>query len=164
MNCSNCGAPLSSTVHPALLLCDYCQSQRHLSDDLLIAEGVIDLKHTGENDCPSCHTPLHRRLMEESHIEHCPRCCGLLLAGDVFRAIITNRRADHSGAEDRQSPVDAAALATRRDCPTCHQRMDTHPYYGPGNTVIDSCCHCDTIWLDAGEATAIVRAPGIRSR
>jgi Zn-finger nucleic acid-binding protein len=35
-----------------------------------------------------------------------------------------------------------------------------HPYYGPGNVVVDSCTTCDLIWLDFGELKQIVDAPG----
>jgi len=38
--------------------------------------------------------------------------------------------------------------------------MATHPYYGPGNVVIDSCGQCELIWLDFGELEQIVAAPG----
>jgi Zn-finger nucleic acid-binding protein len=38
--------------------------------------------------------------------------------------------------------------------------METHPYYGPGNVIIDSCAACDLVWLDFGELTQIVDAPG----
>ncbi len=100
--------------------------------------------------------------MEQACIEHCPRCCGLLLPGELFRDVVQHRRASYTGPDDRAVPVDTAALEVRRNCPTCHQRMETHPYYGPGNTVIDACSHCDTIWLDAGEVTALVKAPGRR--
>ena len=29
--------------------------------------------------------------------------------------------------------------------------MSTHPYYGPGNVIIDSCETCNLVWLDFGE-------------
>ena len=38
--------------------------------------------------------------------------------------------------------------------------MATHPYYGPGNVVLDSCGACDLVWLDFGELKQIVDAPG----
>jgi len=38
--------------------------------------------------------------------------------------------------------------------------MDTHPYYGPGNCVVDTCIRCGVIWLDYGEITVITNAPG----
>jgi Zn-finger nucleic acid-binding protein len=38
--------------------------------------------------------------------------------------------------------------------------MDVHPYYGPGNVVIDTCSGCDMVWLDHGELKQIADAPG----
>lgn len=38
--------------------------------------------------------------------------------------------------------------------------MATHPYYGPGNVVIDTCEDCNIVWLDFGELSQIVDAPG----
>jgi Zn-finger nucleic acid-binding protein len=37
--------------------------------------------------------------------------------------------------------------------------MDTHPYGGPGNVIIDDCERCEVNWLDYGELQRIVRAP-----
>jgi len=42
-------------------------------------------------------------------------------------------------------------------CPNCQQRMDTHPYFGGGNVVVDTCEGCGLIWLDAGELAIIER-------
>jgi Zn-finger nucleic acid-binding protein len=47
-------------------------------------------------------------------------------------------------------------------CPVCGERMEVHPYYGPGPAVIDSCSRCGLIWLDRGEMTVIETAPGRR--
>jgi len=41
-------------------------------------------------------------------------------------------------------------------CPACHQLMDTHPYYGPGNVVINDCGGCGLVWLDFGELDRIL--------
>ena len=38
--------------------------------------------------------------------------------------------------------------------------MLTHPYYGPGNIVLDTCSQCDLVWLDAGEFGRAIDAPG----
>jgi hypothetical protein len=38
--------------------------------------------------------------------------------------------------------------------------MATHPYYGPGNVIIDTCEPCEVVWLDFGELKQIVAAPG----
>jgi Zn-finger nucleic acid-binding protein len=42
--------------------------------------------------------------------------------------------------------------------------MSTHPYYGPGNVVVDNCGRCDVIWLDCGELAIIRDAPGTDRR
>lgn len=33
--------------------------------------------------------------------------------------------------------------------------MESHPYYGPGNIVIDTCTPCGYLWLDHGELTRV---------
>jgi Zn-finger nucleic acid-binding protein len=43
-----------------------------------------------------------------------------------------------------------------RHCGTFH----FIPHDGPGNVVIDTCRRCDAVWLDSGELTQIVDAPG----
>ncbi len=47
-------------------------------------------------------------------------------------------------------------------CPPCDLPMDVHPYYGPGNIVIDSCHRCHVVWLDHGELALVESAPGRR--
>ena len=37
--------------------------------------------------------------------------------------------------------------------------MDTHPYAGPCNVIIDTSENCELNWLDYGELQRIVRAP-----
>jgi Zn-finger nucleic acid-binding protein len=41
--------------------------------------------------------------------------------------------------------------------------MEVHPYYGPGNIVVDSCVDCGFIWLDHGELTRVEQASSGRS-
>jgi Zn-finger nucleic acid-binding protein len=38
--------------------------------------------------------------------------------------------------------------------------MSNHKYMGPGNIIIDTCNDCDLIWLDFGELSKVVAAPG----
>jgi Zn-finger nucleic acid-binding protein len=38
--------------------------------------------------------------------------------------------------------------------------MSNHKYLGPGNIIIDTCDTCDLIWLDYGELSKVVVAPG----
>jgi hypothetical protein len=40
--------------------------------------------------------------------------------------------------------------------------METHPYYGPGNIVVDTCSECGYLWLDHGEITRVENASFVR--
>ena len=40
--------------------------------------------------------------------------------------------------------------------------METHPYYGPGNIVVDTCSECGYLWLDHGEMTRVENASFVR--
>jgi Zn-finger nucleic acid-binding protein len=51
-------------------------------------------------------------------------------------------------------------LARSLMCPLCAGDMSTHPYYGPGSVVIDTCETCHVVWLDFGELRQIADAPG----
>ena len=39
--------------------------------------------------------------------------------------------------------------------------MTTDWYYGPGNIILDRCVPCDLVWLDYGELTQVIDAPGV---
>lgn len=162
MNCSNCAAPLTAISRGGSFICTYCGSQQVMHHLRIGADGVVNLQQFGDHDCPHCGQRLNKALMDESSVEHCSACHGVLLRGDLFAHIVENRRRDYQGAEERPAPLSQTQLEMQRDCPGCRSRMETHPYYGPGNTVIDSCYRCDLIWLDAGEPVTLVKAMGRR--
>lgn len=111
--------------------------------------------------CPLCQAPLmHALLDERGLVDHCQQCRGLLMARATFGDAVSWRRAQVSGPPTPPTPIDPRELKRRITCPSCHSRMDVHPYYGPGNIVIDSCSGCDLIWLDHGELKTITDAPG----
>jgi len=91
---------------------------------------------------------------------HCPQCQGLLAMQSTFPAIVRRIRARAKGAPARPRPLDREELERRLICPNCGQTMDTHPYAGPGNVVVDVCARCELIFLDNGELSAIRDAPG----
>ena len=82
------------------------------------------------------------------------------MARRTFAEVISRRRAWATGTPTEPVPIDRAELERRIVCPSCSGRMEVHPYYGPGNVVIDSCGVCDLVWLDFGELKQIVDAPG----
>jgi Zn-finger nucleic acid-binding protein len=125
-------------------------------------EGVRVLRpHDAALPCPLCQATLMRALLDDrSVVDHCQQCRGLLMARATFGEAVWRRRARAAGLAAPPLPLDARELERRVTCPSCHARMDVHPYYGPGNVVIDSCSACDLIWLDHGELTQITDAPG----
>lgn len=162
MNCTNCAAPLTATSQGGSFLCTYCRSHQVLHELRVNGDGVVDLDRRSEHDCPACGQRMNAALMDDVSAEHCSGCRGVLLESELFAKVIANRRREFDGVDDLPTPIDSLQLEIRRDCPACHKRMETHPYYGPGNAVIDFCGRCRLIWLDAGEPVALVKAPGRR--
>ena len=86
----------------------------------------------------------------------------MLLQQKVFASLVPHLRATRSNPNIMPAPMDAAQLQVRRGCPSCLKQMETYPYAGPGNAVIDSCLPCGLIYLDQGELTKLAVAPGKR--
>lgn len=114
------------------------------------------------NVCPKCERPMELAKSDELFILMCQSCHGLLVQSEVLAQLIRDRRKKYTGPEDVPKPMNAFELNSRLTCPGCRQKMDVHPYHGPGNAVIDSCASCKFAFLDQGELTKIERAPGLR--
>jgi Zn-finger nucleic acid-binding protein len=112
--------------------------------------------------CPKCESPLKAGTLDELCVVYCDQCQGILIGCHSFAQVIRSRRARFAGPESTPKPLDANELERQLHCPRCGQSMEVHPYYGPGNVVIDSCASCQVVWLDYGEVGAIERAPGLR--
>jgi Zn-finger nucleic acid-binding protein len=140
--------------------CNHCGTF-HFMDTPAI-EGVHVLgPHDVARSCPICTATLMRALLDDrATIEHCEQCRGLLMPRQAFGEAVWARRASASGPGLPPQPLDSRELKRHIACPSCDQKMDVHPYFGPGNIVIDSCSTCDLIWLDHGELKQITDAPG----
>lgn len=113
--------------------------------------------------CPVCDDQqLQVATLDATQACCCPECFGLLVDSQSLGQLISYRRAHYDGPDDTPTLMDQQALAQQIYCPTCREFMQTHPYYGPGNLVINSCSTCQLNWLDAGELSGIIRAPGRR--
>lgn len=137
----------------AYLYCEYCSSLQFMSET---DEDVAVGKHLSGEQCPVCNVELLAATVEQFDVAYCARCRGLLLAAPVFRGIIEARRADGVA---QPVPRRAITESTRAlNCPSCATEMARHPYYGPGDAVVDSCGDCFLLWLDHPELTVIVQA------
>ena len=157
MNCENCGAPLITLPGKDYLFCDHCSSFYFPDKN---KDSIRVLGDQTEFNCPVCQKPLVTASIEEGRVLTCPGCRGVLVQQEAFFQIITLLRstADNPAIEPRR--YDDAELNRQLLCPNCKEKMDTHPYLGPGNVVIDTCSRCCLIWLDHGEIEKIVDSPG----
>jgi Zn-finger nucleic acid-binding protein len=160
MNCRNCGAPMELFERRRYFFCTFCGSFSFI--DTPEVEGVRVLERpVPAPDCPLCGSPLAKALLDGAFaVEHCERCRGILLTRARFAEAIARRRARDSGDPAPPVPLDRRELERVVVCASCRSQMDVHPYYGPGNVVIDSCQRCDLIWLDFGELEQITTAGG----
>lgn len=158
MNCENCGAPLKVAPGGNYLFCEYCGS---LSFPEEREDRVQVLGEISDQTCPVCKVNLvSAKVARQTPALYCENCRGLMIQQETFGKLVTYLRSSASGPPDPPRALSEAELRRTLYCPNCKKRMDTHPYYGPGNFVIDICSACGLVWLDHGEITAIVKAPG----
>lgn len=153
--CEHCGAPLTPVAGKNYLMCEYCLSF-HFPQER--KDGVVPGNRFSGHACPLCDAPLVASTIEEQPAFFCEKCHGILLERRAFTRVVELRR-----SQKRDGWLDYVAKPmdlTPRDlrCPGCHENMETHPYFGPGRVVIDSCGSCHLIWLDPGELTRIESA------
>lgn len=156
MNCPNCGAPMHLVRDRDYWVCDYCTTF-HFPN--ACEDGVRVLGEESHLRCPLCRTELISAAIEQIRILHCIQCRGILVRPDAFRRLVEARRSRSKKIDQVLHPLDRSELERRIGCPACARVMDVHPYYGPGNAVVDSCGNCALVWLDHGELKVIVTAP-----
>lgn len=161
--CGQCGGSASSVVGRDYLQCDYCRSLVFTTDNPLIVDRITPSGGTLDAECPVCSQTLCMGQVEGRRVLYCSGCLGLLLKNDDFGTIVRERRAKRDGeAGQAVAPLNPAEYERRLCCPNCRGPMEVHPYYGPGNIVMDSCHQCLYVWLDHGELRQVERAEGGR--
>ncbi len=156
MNCPGCGAAMRLEEAKDCLTCDFC-GYVHFPEPN--ADGVRVLEERAGMACPVCKTPLVHAGILGVRLVYCEHCRGLLIRADVLYPLVQQIRAERESPEIVQSTADLADLKRTILCPRCGQPMDSHPYAGPGNIVIDNCPGCELNWLDHGELRRIASAP-----
>lgn len=137
--------------------CEYCGAYAFPEPN---ADGVVSLGEMADVQCPVCSTVLILASVADVRVLHCTTCKGVLAEQEAFSSIVKFIRAEASGPPDPPQRLNREELRREVHCPTCSRVMDTHPYYGPGNVVIDNCARCAVVWLDHGELAIIRDAPG----
>lgn len=141
-------------------VCRYCTSYHFL--DAPESHGIrILATPAGGPRCARCTVPLAAAQLDGEQAVHCCAACrGILLPRAAFAHVVQTRRTWATSPPVTPLPMQPSELDRAIRCPRCAQRMETHPYYGPGNVIIDSCAACDLVWLDFGELAQISDAPG----
>ena len=138
------------------LLCDYCGATHFPEAN---PDGVRVLGEVTDSPCPRCSTPLVTASLAGASVICCTHCHGVLIPMDDFMGVVDALRSRHETAAYAGQQPDWHDLEKSAACPKCRQTMDTHPYCGPGNVIIDTCENCSVNWLDYAELQRIVRAP-----
>ncbi|MBX3440959.1 MAG: zf-TFIIB domain-containing protein [Planctomyces sp.] len=161
-NCRRCGAPQALELKNGRVVCEFCATSSLPLAGSGLLEDIIDLGCEAQTDCPGCGTRLRSGLIEGQAVAWCSDCRGMLFADVAFAAAVRIRRAAFGEYGRAPRPLDPQALERRIACSRCRRPMQVHPYYGPGNVVVDSCYPCGLVWIDAGELVQIEQAPGRR--
>src|SRR5271166_6012475 len=144
MTCPNCGAPMRLDPDKDYLICDYCGNV-HFPD--ANSDGVRVLGEPSPLACPVCAIPLIHAAVGGHRIEYCVRCRGMLVTMAEFSPLIQALRSRREADPNIPGSLDWKGLQRHIRCPRCANEMDTHPYGGPGNIVIDDCERCALNWL-----------------
>jgi Zn-finger nucleic acid-binding protein len=135
--------------------CPYCATEWVPEANF---EGVRVMSPS-DSDCPLCKTKLSQAALLSFELQYCEACHGMLVRMDDLAPLTDDLRASRGAPSYVGRPPDPRDLDRRILCPMCHQTMDAHPYYGPGNVHIDTCEACSVHWLDRGELQRIALAP-----
>jgi Zn-finger nucleic acid-binding protein len=161
VGCEKCGGVISIVPGQQHYECGYCSSLIQLAEisvDRILPSGTAQC-----GECPTCEQPLSTGLIEGRRTLYCSNCFGVLLRHADFGGIVNERQARRVGVEPAEPrPIDPAAFQRKLNCPSCQKTMEVHPYYGPGNIVVDSCTECGYMWLDHGELTRVEQASTVR--
>lgn len=165
MNCDSCSGQMLQVYGQTHHHCNSCNSFAFPTE---LGGSLEAIKATGKVtpfQCPRCAVDLEvGTIYEKMEVCFCNNCRGFVVDSATFGTIATDMRNAYQGSDDQPKPIDPKQLDQFENCPACFEKMDAHPYYGPGSVVIDTCMHCKLAWLDHGELSRIIRAPGLRKK
>jgi Zn-finger nucleic acid-binding protein len=150
--CDNCGGNLEPIEGKAYLLCEYCFTF-HFPDES--KDGAKSIGTQTELGCPVCKTSLVSADIDSVKVHHCENCKGNFMDRRSFSRIVEIKESTLEKQKHYKKKVNFVELQREIHCPKCLKPMETHPYYGPGNVIIDSCNICYGVWVDEGELTTI---------
>ena len=163
MTCEHCGASMILLPNHGYFFCEYCGSfhfPESTLGEIAVREAVeVLIDSEGDIECPKCQETLMSAVIDGWKGWRCEKCRGILTYQESFWEIVKERRLKTVASHERPQPLDPEELKRRIQCPCCKEMMETHPYYGPGQFIIETCRFCTLIWLDFGEFGKAIYAP-----
>ncbi len=164
MNCLSCDGVLEEVYGQSHHCCRSCNVYQFPNG---LDEGLGPITSCGQTTsflCPKCEVCLEVGSITDSvQVCFCNNCRGFVTSSQSLGQLIAQMRSAYQGPDDRPQPLNPQELGIYDACPACREKMDSHPYYGPGNLVLNTCNRCQLAWLDHGELAKIIRAPGPRA-
>ncbi len=160
-NCA-CGGPLSVGKGYRHATCKSCKSYWFPTSIEESEDRISPQQRVTPFSCPRCEVDLEVGKLDGTEVCYCPTCRGFITDSESLGAVIQCRRSSYAGPEDKPVLANFSELDVRGMCPACFGKMEAHHYCGPGNIVLDTCMKCKLAWLDHGEISKIIRAPGRR--
>jgi Zn-finger nucleic acid-binding protein len=134
--------------HKVVFSCEYC-TWIYYPEETQDGIRATDIEENLE--CPLCHNPLVLAYVGKIKVSTCSRCRGILIEQPTFLRVIQYMRSKVKEPLLSPPPVRMEEVERKLHCPSCHMLMDTHPYAGPGNIIIDNCPRCNLNWMDHNE-------------
>ena len=154
MNCRNCAAAMVPVGGRAYFRCAHCGTfEFPVTND----DGIADRGQPADVTCPVYRVTLSVGAIEGHPVAHCGTCRGFLTSNANFGEILPRKRVAYAGQPMIPRGFEPSELQRKLTCPKCRKPMDTHPYGGGGNAVVDTCPRCRLIWLDSGELEILAR-------
>ena len=156
MSCENCGAPLKLEPERHFLFCEYCSALYFPKES---PDGMALLGEPANVPCPICRIPLTLARIGEFLVLTCEQCKGILFDLTDFLPTLEYLRLRYPERRRPPAAFNSKELERGLRCPHCESKMETFPYSGPGNVVVDNCITCGILWLDYDEINRIVQTP-----
>jgi len=161
-NSCNCGSPVVTPAGYTHAQCQTCESYWFPTTIEASQDAIVPLGRTAPFSCPRCSVDLEVGKIGKTEVCFCPNCRGFVIDSESLGGVIQAKRSQYAGPVDQPVPVDPNELDVHGTCPACYAKMEAHHYCGPGNIILDTCMGCKLAWLDHGELSKIMRAPGER--
>ena len=116
--------------------------------------------------CPRCDVPLLAIAPDVTSVLHvCERCHGMFVPPRAWHVLLTSpEHVETLEAKLPPKPPAPGALVASVRCPVCAREMDRMNFAAITDILVDTCAERHGIWLDPGEAGAVIRFTKLRDQ